>query len=368
MFLQRLGLQGFRNCTDVVLEPAPGLNVLHGANAQGKTNILEGIALLTALASFRSVTLRDLIQLGGGEGRLRGDFLSAGLVKRVELVLREGQRLVSLDGASVRSSRALQEHVRSVVFTGDDLRLITGSPSNRRRFLDRAITTITPDYGDLLREYNRILTQKNALLSAKQASSSALIDVWNLRLCACGARIAAARLRYVRYISAHVQDTFSSISNTDLAASLVYCSEVDTADVRISALEDQLADAMAARRSDELRRGTSLVGPHLDDLSVLLTGQPASRFASQGQLRMLAMSLKLAELWSVMDQMEVAPIFLLDDVSSELDAERNRCLMDTLRATGCQLFVTTTSPQNVPSDGWEKPGMFQVAAGSISAG
>lgn len=355
---------------DVRMEASPSINVIHGDNAQGKSNLLEGIDLLCDLNSFRSPKLEELIHFGDDTARVRGVIAQGGLDRQVEVTIRPGNRQVRLDGSLVRSRADFREHFHALTFAAEDLRIVTGSPTSRRSFLDRAICDVTPNLEEIRRSYLRTVSQKGALLGQGSPDGvRAMLPAWNLRQASLGARLIAARVRYLRYIQPAFQRAFERISDMDLSVDLTYESgEIDVTDgeVQISTLEETLLSAMERHEGEELRRGQCLVGPHRHDFIVSLGGRPAGRFASQGQLRMLAMSLKLAELTGVTEQLDVLPVFLLDDVSSELDAHRNRCLMEVLGEVGCQTFITTTSLSNLQLSHDLDNRVFRVERGQLS--
>lgn len=367
MRLASVRMQGFRNLEPLHLELSPGLNVIHGPNAQGKSNFLEGLSFLASLTSFRGALNREVIGFGREVAHLVATLEQAGLIKVLEVHLASGKRAASVDGAAARSTAQYLEHARACVFTAEDLGLVSGSPNRRRRFLDRALVQANPDFAALLKDHLRSLAQRNALLAQGRPSAS-LLDVWDSRIAYAGARITAGRLRYLKAILPHFQASWEEISGTRLPVTLVYAATIEVSDSGIAALERHLLGRMEASRAEELRRGTTLVGPHLDDLHIMLDGRAAAPYASQGQMRMLALALKVAELEALAERLGILPIMLLDDVSAELDEDRNRYLMSHLKATGCQTFVTTTSPSNVPTAAWADRASFAVREGRIYVG
>lgn len=365
MYLERISLQNFRNYSHLNVDFSPGLNVIYGENAQGKTNLLEGICYLSALRSFRSTTLKDVVQIGQEAAEISGDLQDRSLHKSLEVSLKAGSKQYKVGGVVAKTSKEYATHIRSVSFTSDDLRLISGSPSRRRRFMDQAISTVTPDYLSVIADYSRTVQQKSQLLNGPGLVDRALLEVWNLRLAASGARVMAARGRYLDYIRPEFEKAFTSISHSAVQADLRYISEIDCTSWTISELEASLNQRLDRDLEEERRRKRCLVGPHRDDMSIALDGFPASKHGSQGQMRMLSVALKLCEITSVIDKAELLPLFLLDDVSSELDMERNRRLFDTLKACGCQVFVTTTALRNINVENWEQVRQIQISQGCI---
>jgi DNA replication and repair protein RecF len=342
-----LDLRGVRNLEPLVLEPAPRFNVFHGDNGQGKTNLLEAIYVVAALRSFRTSRLADLIRFGEPAARIGARVTRAGLERVYEVVIEPGGRKVRLDGKAVRPLSKYFGAFNVVLFAPEDLQLPRGAPSERRRFLDRAVFNRRADYMPLAQDYEKVLKSRNALLrdisDGKRAADDQLA-VYDLQLAALAAGIAQARLAYVDELRARFQAAFDAISRSGIPVDIGYRTAPEVT-------EEAYLRLIAASRGADIARGSSNVGPHRDDLAFTLDGHDAGAFASQGQLRALVLAWKTAEMDLLATVHGEDPILLLDDVSSELDPHRNEFLFEFLARRANQCFITTTHPRFVLASG-----------------
>jgi DNA replication and repair protein RecF len=321
--------------------------VFSGDNGQGKTNLLEAIFVIATLRSFRTARLSDLIAFGVERATLGARVLKDELVRVYEVELTHGARKVELDGKAVRPLARYFGGFNVVVFTPEDLALPRASPADRRRFLDRGVFNLRADYLATAQDYERVLKTRNTVL--RQAGDDALdrgraeglLAVYDHQLAALGARVIAARCAFLDLVRAELARAFSSITRTGLAVSARYVvrSEAVTAD-------EILAKLAASRTKDFATRATQ-VGPHRDDVVFELSGRDAGTYASQGQLRAIMLAWKTAELSVLGRAHGDLPILLLDDVSSELDPQRNEFLFEHLATLAGQCFITTTHPDHV---------------------
>jgi DNA replication and repair protein RecF len=354
MQLRALTLSGVRNLAPLLLTPAQRFNVFHGDNGQGKTNLLESIYVAGTLRSFRTQRMAELIGFGGQEARISARVERGGLERLFEVVLRERSRVVRLDGKAVRPISRYFGEFNVVLFAPEDLQVPRSSPKDRRRFLDRAVFHRNPGYLDAARDYEKVLKNRNALL--RDASTrpgagprlSTMLDVFDDQLAAHGARVIAARRAFLGEIEGRFAEAFAAITRTGYRAGLRYDSaETLAAGTDVPPLSESLRALIGASRRRDLARGSSSVGPHRDDLVWLFHGRPAAAYASQGQLRALVLAWKTAEMDLLQQSYGEPPILLLDDVSSELDPDRNAYLFEFLRSRQGQCFITTTHPKHV---------------------
>ena len=318
-----------------------------GDNGQGKTNLLEAIFVVATLRSFRTAKLADLIGFGEDRAKLGARVLKDELVRLYEVEIVAGARKVTLDGKAVRPLARYFGGFNVVVFTPEDLALPRASPGDRRRFLDRGVFNLSPDYLGTAQDYERVLKTRNTVL--RQASDDvidrrqleAMLAVYDVQLAALGARVIAARLAFLDVVRDELTAAFSSITRTGLAVSARYVvrSEAVTA--------DEIVGKLAASRMKDLATRATQVGPHRDDLVFELDGREAGTYASQGQLRAIMLAWKTAELTVLGRAHGDPPILLLDDVSSELDPQRNEFLFEHLATLAGQCFITTTHPGHV---------------------
>jgi DNA replication and repair protein RecF len=352
LILQGLKLSSVRNLAPVQLEPGPHFNVLSGNNGQGKTNLLESIYVIGTLRSFRTQRLADLIKFGESEAYLGARVQRGGLERKYELTLGERSRKVRLDGKTVRPISKYFGDFNVVLFAPEDLGVPRGSPSDRRRFIDRAVFNWRKSHLVDSQAYEKVVRNRNALLKDMQDNPRAgdeLLEVYDLQLSELGARLVAARREYLADVEPRFVGAFEAITHSSWAVGLRYATtdDVAAAGTDQGALCSALLAAHRASRARDRARGTTSSGPHRDDLVFELEGRAASSFASQGQLRAVVLAWKTAE----MDLLAAAhgdpPVLLLDDVSSELDSLRNEYLFEFLRSRDNQCFITTTHPKHV---------------------
>ena len=307
MHLQRLWLTDFRSYPSVELNFAPGLTALLGANGQGKTNIMEAVASLATMSSFRGAPTDALIRRGATSASLAASRPAS---------------KVQINKQRLARTRDLLGALRVSVFSPDDLELVKGGPAERRRYLDDAVVSRRPSLDVLRTDLDRILRQRNALLRQSGGRLSPEIEatllVWDAKLVATGEALADARLELIGDLSPAL-----GLAYDDVAGEAAHVQAVYEAPWR----DHGLAAALEAVRRDELRRGTSLVGPHRDELLLTIDGMPSRTHASQGEQRSLALALRLAAHRVVTEATGTPPILLLDDVFSELDPDRSWALL-----------------------------------------
>ncbi len=335
MILEHLTLRRFRNLTEATLSPHPRFNVLVGANGQGKTNLLEAIYWLATLRPSRAGRLRELVQWGADACRVEGRVLYEGLEHRLSCEVVGGERVAKREGKVVRVPGYFGV-LAVVLFTPDDVGLVRGPPADRRGFLDRAIFTGRPAYLADVLTYRRALDARNKLL--RDEAPDDLIAVYEATLAPAGARLMAARRDYVEALQPVFTDAFGRIMDAEMAVRLAYRPGAD--------IEGDVATGLCALwaedRARDRQRGFTQRGPHTDDLVLRLHDRPARAYASQGQQRAMVLALKIGEIELLRARRRCTPVLLLDDVSSELDPERNARLFRFLEDFEGQVFITTT--------------------------
>ncbi|HVL93293.1 MAG TPA: DNA replication/repair protein RecF [Acidimicrobiales bacterium] len=338
MTLRRLWLTDFRNYATAEVCPAPaGLTVVEGGNGDGKTNLLEAIGYLATLASFRGAPSEALVRRGRPSAVVRAETDQRGRAVLVEAEIRPGQRdRVLVNRQRLPRSRDLLGVFRVSVFAPDDLVMVQGGPSERRRYLDDGLVALHPRHDALRTEVDRVLRQRAALLKQcggqLDAAASTTLDVWDDKLARAGEALVAARQALVADLEPVVTKAYDQVAATAAAVTLAYH----------QSWQGPLAAALAATRRDDVRRGTTGVGPHRDDLALHIDGLPARTHASRGEQRSLALALRLAVHQVVTAVADAAPVLLLDDVFSELDAQRSEALLAHLPSG--QALLTTAGP------------------------
>lgn len=349
MIIRRLILSDFRNLHACDLLPGPGINILCGENGQGKTNFLESIYLLSNLSPIRTVPLKDLLLFGADHSRISGEILSRGIVKELSLFLRKGGKVVKVNGKSVSRGVDYFGELAVVLFSPDTLRLVWGGPDHRRRFLDRAISRLDRRYLLDLKEYNRILEQRNRLLRLVRQGRAAnkVLTVWNEQFASTASRILHRRFSFLSDLAPICSDVFRDLFRKRAPLRIFYCSSLfrrsrmEGAAMDAPHLRRSLVEGMARLEGREIGRGATQLGPHLDDVNFLIGDHSVKSFASQGEKRLLALSLILSEAMLYRRNRDLSPVLLLDDMNSELDPGHRQILIDALRGVG-QVFLTTT--------------------------
>jgi len=355
MILQKLELDFFRNYVHAEAEFSPGVNVIWGDNAQGKTNLLEAAAYLSSARSHRARYDRELLQFGVDHAFLKGEVLSRERQFTLEARLHRGERRQLLsNGVKLKSAGELGEVFNTILFCPEDLSLIRSGAAERRRFLDDAICQLRPKYAAALAEYKRLYDQKTRILRDWEEYPSLLdtLDDFNLRMAQVGAVLIHYRAHFVKRLSAlapPIQADFSG-GRERLAVRYETVSTVTDPEAAPKAILEQLLEHQQSHRRAELDSRQCLSGPHKDDLAVDIDGQAARQFASQGQTRTAALSLKLACRELFQEDRGEWPVLLLDDVLSELDARRQAFVLERIR--GGQVLITCCEEdKTVPADG-----------------
>ena len=334
MKITKLLLKNYRNCTDVVLDFAAKKTLIIGKNAQGKTNILESIYLLSDLKSSRTSTMTDLIKFGTEK------FEISAIVEKnnteIELDFRytlEKKREFKTNRVK-STSKDFKSVVKTVLFSTKDLLLLRGTPQDRRDWLDRAISQIYPAYDERLSKYEKIRIQKNNLLKDEFIDET-LLDIYNEQLVITGANIIFLRKKFLKEIEKISHKKHRIISDSE-EFSLNYTSPFED----IESISNYLKEELQKRKSEELARRQSCVGPHRDDIEFKINGIDAVKFASQGQQRTLVLALKLGELEIIKEKTGYSPILLLDDVLAELDETRQNYLLKSI-GNDIQTIITS---------------------------
>lgn len=341
-----LNVEGDRNLARVRLEPGPRFNVFYGDNGQGKTNLIEAVYVLATLRSFRTAKLAELVALGGTRATLSARVVRADTERRYDVLIEPPRRQVLLDGKPARPLARYFGGWNVVLFAPEDMQVARGAPAERRRFLDRAVFARQPSYLAVAQDFDKVLRSRNAVLRAMadgDRRAGSMLPVYDQQLAPLAVAVAAARQALVAELVPRFAAGFEAITRTGLPVHARY----QTAPELASGDPAAVMAAFARDAARDAARGSTSLGPHRDDLAFTLCGQPADQFASQGQLRALVLAWKIAELELLREVHGEPPILLLDDVSSELDDERNQHLFAYLATHQHQCFITTTHPRHV---------------------
>ncbi len=326
---------GFRNLGPTELAPGPRLNVLAGDNGQGKSNLLEALRYASTLKSFRGASADDLVQTGSEQAHLRVIATASPLPRTLEVGLaRHTPRAPKLDGKRPRTSLAWLGVLPTVLFHPGDLALAQGGPEGRRTLLDDVLSEIDPTYASTLASYVKALRSRNRLLKAEPVNRRAVVAFDGV-LAAAGAILGQSRARLVADLSPVATRVWGELFETTVPLEIAFSP-------RVEPHERALLEALAQSLDKDVLRGFTAEGPHADDVVLRVKERSAKHHASQGQQRSLVLALKVAELEVLARRTGRVPILLLDDVSSELDATRNRRFFALLARMGGQVFLTTT--------------------------
>lgn len=390
MFVKHLSLSNFRNYKTAEVEFAPGVNLLVGPNGQGKTNLVEAIAYLATLNSHRVAGYLPLIR--NAQPEVSGAVIRVMVCvddrdALIELELnRDAQNRARINKSDAQRVRDIIGYLNTVVFAPEDLDIIKKDPSNRRAFIDHLLVQVTPRFAGVFGDYERVLKQRNTLLrTARQTGSKgtalSTLDAWDESLIKFGSEIVAARVALVERLRPLLWNAYQAIAianneprilvkssllgakifDDDDADSLEY---IDTANIdEVAAL---FRDKLASVRPKELERGITLIGPHRDDLVLLLSDLPAKGYASHGESWSFALALRLASIELLkLETRSGDPILILDDVFAELDAGRRSRLAELVRDNE-QVLITAAVAEDVPAELVAK--VFNVKAGEVEVG
>ncbi len=346
MYLNRIRLENFRNVSSAEVEFSPGVNILYGMNAEGKTNMLEAIGLASLGKSFRGAHETEFISFGEKYAYIGLDFTDSQRTQSIEMRFsRDKLRNITKNGVKLARLSELVGVFRTVLFCPEHLNIIKEGPSMRRGYLDMAISQLKPAYLKSLQSYNRILAQRNKLIKDafdNRAAFDDTVGIWSMRLAEEGARITVARVEYLARAEGELRRCFADMTGGREEPSLSYDASFRSDDTDLgseASVREALYNRLMTAHEREISFGSTLWGVHKDDVDIRLNGRSARNFASQGQQRSLSLGLKLAEGAISREECGEEPVFLLDDVFSELDSERRGYL--TERLDGRQVIMTT---------------------------
>jgi DNA replication and repair protein RecF len=365
LYVRHLVLNEFRSWPRVELDLTPGRTVFVGPNGFGKTNIVEALWYSATLGSHRVASDAPLIRTGADRAVVSTIVVNEGRELAIDLEITAGRaNKARLNRSPVRSPREILGVLRAVLFAPEDLALVRGDPSERRRYLDELATIRRPRIAGVRADYDKVVRQRTALLKTASGArfrgdSSALetLDVWDGHLATFGAQLIAARVALVTHLAPEVEKAYQLLAPASRPAAIHYRSGTDVveAEAAVGTVDTEIYEAallaeLARRRTAELERGVCLVGPHRDDLELRLGDHPAKGFASHGESWSMVLSLRLAA-YELLREDGSDPVLLLDDVFAELDESRRRALVN-VASTAEQVLVTAAVHDDIPAD-WD---------------
>lgn len=369
MQLANLTLHNYRNYQDLTVNFAPGVNILLGPNAQGKTNLLEAIYVLALTRSHRTSSDKELISWQADEARISGRIVRQHGDIPLELLFTKKGKKARVNHLEQAKLSQYVGHFNVVLFAPEDLELVKGAPSVRRNFIDREFGQINPRYLYNASQYRGVLRQRNNYLrqlATKQAKDLIYLDVLTDQLIGFGAELLLARKQLLAKLFAAAAPIQASITDGRETLTFNYVSSIELAELAdLEAIKAALIERFSKSRARELQQGTTLVGPHRDDLQFLVNEKNVQTFGSQGQQRTTALAVKLAEIDLMKEETGEYPVLLLDDVLSELDTHRQTHLLKTIQDR-VQTFITTPSLSDIAQQLINEPKVFAIKAGQLT--
>jgi len=370
VYLKTLHLHQFRNYLDQQVEFSAPKTILLGSNAQGKSNLLEAVELLAALRSHRTSRDRDMIRDEQPAAQITAILERDSGPVDLALTLRSnGRRTVALNSEAVRRQLDFLGHLNAVQFSSLDLDLVRGGPGERRNWLDTVLVQLEPVYAYILQQYHQVLRQRNAFLKLQQAGSSPAQDLeqstlWNQQLAAAGARVTRRRAKMIERLAPLAGVWHQSISGSQEILEVCYAPNVALSLEEPATVVEAFLAQLQHKAIAEHHQGTTLVGPHRDEVELTINQTPARHYGSQGQQRTLVLALKLAELQLIEEVVGETPLLLLDDVLAELDLNRQNQLLETIQER-YQTLITTTHLGAFDSQWLHSAQILAVEAGKI---
>lgn len=361
MYFKEIGLTNFRNYENQKIDFHDKVNIIIGENAQGKTNLLEALYIMSLGKSFRTSKDNEMIRFGSELARVKTISQKDGEELCIEIGLIKNKKSLKIDGVKKKKISELLENVYVVIFSPDDLKIVKDEPEKRRRFIDRELCQLKPVYYDTLSRYKKALSQRNFLLKEENADPSVL-DIWDEEIARYGSKIILYRNDFIKKLRKISREIHSDLTEGKEELDLHYESDVPVG----TDDEEQKTifyNVLQENRGRDLYRRTTLKGPHRDDLRIEIGGVDVRSFGSQGQQRTSALSLKLAELMLIEAETGEKPVLLLDDVLSELDRTRQRQLITSFG--DIQIFITTTELSEEITSQLQDYAIFSVENGSV---
>jgi DNA replication and repair protein RecF len=343
MYIKNISMENFRNYKKQEIEFCDNINIIYGDNAQGKTNIIEAIYLCCMGKSFRAKKDSDLVKFNEKNTQIDMNFVKADREGKITAKIGE-QKAFFINGVKQSKISDIIGKVNCIIFTPDDIDIVKGGPDKRRKFIDMMISSLRPSYMHLLNEYKKVIEQRNNYLKQilKDGKPQDMLDIWDEQLAELSFKIYNYRNNYVEKIKEKIDSIHKTITNCGNQSELLKIKYISTGNSKESFFENIIKS-----RNIDIQRGYTGVGVHRDDIIIYINHKPVSVFGSQGQQRTTVLSLKLAELKIVTDEIGDSPILLLDDFMSELDEKRRMILLEKIKEN--QVIITCTDKIDIES-------------------
>lgn len=365
MHVNRMILQNYRNYDKLSINLHPGLNIFYGDNAQGKTNLVESIYLCGTGRSHRTFKDKEVLSWDKEWGYVKAEIKKKDFVTGIEINIFNGKpKAVKVGGVKISKLSELLGNLNVVMFSPEDLKLVKEGPVFRRRFLDVEISQVKPGYFYNLQQYSKVLMQRNNLLKSIKYDNSLIktLDIWDEQLSQFGSYIINYRLEFIKKISILAKLLHRKITDGNEELNISYSTQFQESDNR-EEIKLAIYKKILGNRQLDIKRGTTSVGPHRDDIDFYINNVDAKVFGSQGQQRTTALSLKLSELEFMKSECSEYPVLILDDVLSELDIKRQNFLLENLK--NVQTILTCTSISDIIEFRKNDRYLFEVNEGKV---
>lgn len=357
MIIESMELEDYRNYQSLQINFSAGTNIFYGDNAQGKTNILEGIYVCSTTKSHRGAKDKEIIRFGQEESHIKLCIRKDGVPYRIDMHLKKHRtKGIAINGVPIRKVSELFGIANIVFFSPEDLNIIKNGPAERRRFIDLELCQLNKLYVHALANYNKVILQRNKLLKDLfiHPEYESTLEVWDEQLLAYGMQVIRERQRFIEQLNQIIQDIHGSLTGNKEHLELKYEPNIES---------DRFAELLRKSREQEIRQKTTLVGPHRDDISFSVNQIDIRKFGSQGQQRSAALSLKLSEIQLVKQMIHDYPVLLLDDVLSELDSSRQNHLLNHINQI--QTMITCTGLDDFVEHRFPIDRIFHVVDGTV---
>ncbi len=368
MFLKSIHLKSFRNIKDQNFDLNPKFNLLIGANAQGKTNVVEAAYLFATGKSFRTSEFRDMMMWNANSTHVDSETEGSLGYDNLRVTLNDAKKEFFKNGKRIRPGTT--KGLCAVLFAPEEILLLRGQPAARRKHIDTLISQVFPVHGMLTKKYSKIVFQRNKLLQDKEIGRSTKIQnlkPWNQQLIDVGSKLICERTRWLDLLNTFLPDRYFAIAKNDGEAKFIYKPALgeEVLNLDEDRVRSKMEERLREREEDELIRGTSLVGPHRDDVRAVVGNREMKVYGSQGQHRTFTLALKISEMDFIKAETGETPVLILDDVASELDENRNKFLFEYLRGIDGQVFITATDDKDVRLLPGQDLSVFGVKSGEI---
>lgn len=360
MIIESVDLQNYRNYEFLNMTFDNKINIIYGDNAQGKTNILESLYVCATSKSHRGSKDKDIIRFGNDEAHIKVMVKKHGMNYRIDMHLKKNKtKGIAVNGIPIRRAVELFGIINIIIFSPEDMNIIKNGPSERRRFMDMELSQLDKIYLSNLVNYNKVVVQRNKLLKQLQFSGDSglvdMLDVWDMQLVRYGSEIIKRRMDFIDNINSIIRPVHSKLSGNKEILNLRYIPCTTT---------DNFKDEVICSRERDIKFKMTNVGPHKDDVAFFINDKDVRKYGSQGQQRTCALSLKLAEIELVKKVINDTPVLLLDDVLSELDANRQNFLLDSIG--DIQTIITCTGLDEFVNNRFSINRIFKVVNGVVS--